>query len=79
MVIETDRLNLVLETPEEILASVAEDDEGMPCDWIERVHRAEPGDHWRLTFRTVERASSLVISHCSFQGPPDREGVVAIA
>jgi [ribosomal protein S5]-alanine N-acetyltransferase len=83
VVIPTVNLDLVLQTPDEVLARV----EAMsPADraeissvWLARVRASSPGDPWALGFSVVERASGAVVGGCGYKGPPDAEGCVEIA
>ena len=83
VMIPTARLELVLQTPEDVLAWVeslppADRAEVSPA-WIARVRSTPAGDPWALSFNVVERASRSVIGTCAFKGPPDAEGVVEVA
>jgi RimJ/RimL family protein N-acetyltransferase len=83
VVIPAARLNLVLRTPDEVLARIAalppaERAEVSP-DWLARVRATAPGDPWALGFTIVERASGAAVGDCAFKGPPDAEGVVELA
>jgi [ribosomal protein S5]-alanine N-acetyltransferase len=81
--ITTARLDLILQTPEEVLAYVA----GLPAevraefspDWIARVRVTQAGDFWALGIMATERASGSVVGNVAFKGPPDANGVVEIA
>jgi RimJ/RimL family protein N-acetyltransferase len=83
VVIPTDRLQLVLQTPQEVIASV----EAMaPADraevssaWLARVRETPAGDPWALGFSVMERAGGAVVGGCGFKGPPDRDGAVELA
>jgi ribosomal-protein-alanine N-acetyltransferase len=83
VVIPTARLDLVLQTPDEVLAWV----ESMPPadraevspDWLARVRATPAGDPWALSFNVVERASGSAVGGCAFKGPPDAAGVVELA
>jgi RimJ/RimL family protein N-acetyltransferase len=83
VVIPTARLDLVLQTPDEVLAHI----EAMPPadraevspDWLARVRATPAGDPWALAFRVVDRATGSTVGSCGFKGPPDPEGVVEIA
>jgi RimJ/RimL family protein N-acetyltransferase len=82
LVIPTPRLDLVLQTPAEVLAWVealppADRAEVSP-DWIARARAAAPGDPWALSFTVVERGGGPV-GACAFKGPPDADGVVEVA
>jgi RimJ/RimL family protein N-acetyltransferase len=82
LVVETPRLQLVLESTEAVLARV----EGMtPADraqvspgWLERL-RATPPSPWTHGFSVIERATGSVVGFCGYKGPPDADGSVEIA
>jgi RimJ/RimL family protein N-acetyltransferase len=83
MTLASDRLDLVLQTPAEVLAWVA----GLPEEvrmeispvWLERVRGTAEGDPWALSYTVIERATGRTVGGCSFKGPPDGGGVVEIA
>src|SRR5262245_48314016 len=83
VVIPTARLDLVLQTPGEVLARI----EAMPPadraevspDWLARVRGAAEGDPWALAFTVVERTGGAAVGSCGFKGPPDADGVVEVA
>ena len=83
VMIPTASLELVLQTPDEVLAWVASlppaDRAEVSADWIARVQATEAGDTWALSFSIVERASGSAVGGCGFKGPPDAEGVVEVA
>jgi RimJ/RimL family protein N-acetyltransferase len=83
VVIQTVRLNLVLQTPDEVLAWVASlppaDRAEVSPDWIARVRSTEDGDPWALSYKVVDRATGAVVGGCSFKGPPDAAGMVELA
>jgi RimJ/RimL family protein N-acetyltransferase len=83
VMISTARLELVLQTPDEVLAWVASlpsaDRAEVSADWIARVQATEAGDPWVLNFNIVERASGSAVGGCGFKGPPDADGVVEVA
>jgi RimJ/RimL family protein N-acetyltransferase len=83
VVIPTARLELVLQTPSEVLASVESlppaDRAEVSPDWIARVRTTAVGDPWSLSFRVVERASGSAVGGCAFKGPPDADGIVEVA
>jgi ribosomal-protein-alanine N-acetyltransferase len=83
VVIPTANLDLVLQTPDEVLAWVASlppaDRAEVSADWIARVRATAAGDPRALSFTVVERASESAVSSCAFKGPPDAGGVVEIA
>lgn len=83
VVIPIVRLDLVLQTPDEVIAFV----EAMPPadraevspDWLARVRETPVGDPWSLSFSVVERGGRAVVGSCGFKGPPDPDGVVELA
>jgi RimJ/RimL family protein N-acetyltransferase len=83
VVIPTANLELVLQTPDEVVAWVealppADRAEVSP-DWIARMRATAADDPWALTFTMVERASGSAVGGCSFKGPPDADGMVEVA
>lgn len=83
VVIPAARLDLVLQTPDEVLATVeamppADRAEVSPV-WLARVRATPPGDVWALSFRAVLRDGGAVVGSCGYKGPPDAEGAVEIA
>lgn len=83
VVIPTASLDLMLQTPDDVLAWVESlppaDRAEVSSDWIERVRNTPEGDPWALSFTAVERASGLTVGSCAFKGPPDAAGVVEVA
>lgn len=79
----TDNLKLLLQTPEELLASVeamsASDRAEVSPEWLARVKASTSADPWMHGFAVVHRASGMVIGSCGYKGPPGREAVVEIA
>jgi [ribosomal protein S5]-alanine N-acetyltransferase len=81
--IPTPRLELILQTPDEVLAWV----ESLPPevraevspDWIARVRTTAAGDPWALSFSARLRDSGAAVGGCAFKGPPDGDGVVEVA
>lgn len=83
VLISTESLDLVLQTPDEVLSwieslSPADRAEVSP-DWIAQMRKTTVGDPWALSFRADERSSGLVVGNCAFKGPPDAGGVVEVA
>ncbi|HMN27783.1 MAG TPA: hypothetical protein PKE45_06465, partial [Caldilineaceae bacterium] len=83
VMIQSDRLRLVLQTPEEVLAQIeamspADKAEVSP-DWLARVRASTLADPWIHGFYIVDRVSGAVIGSCGYKGPPDPQGVVEIA
>jgi ribosomal-protein-alanine N-acetyltransferase len=83
IVIPTARLELVLQTPDEVLAWVESlppaDRAEVSPDWIARVRTTAAGDPWALSYSAVERATGVAVGGCTFKGPPDADGVVEVA
>lgn len=82
IVLETDRLRLVLDSTEAVLARI---DALSPADraevssiWLERMRSSVPSP-WTHGFTAVERAANAPIGGCGYKGPPDDEGMVEIA
>jgi RimJ/RimL family protein N-acetyltransferase len=83
LVIPTPRLELILQTPADVLAWV----DSLPPDvraqvspdWIARVHSTTAGDYWALSYTIRERATGQSVGNCAFKGPPDAEGMVEVA
>src|SRR5262249_13599762 len=83
LVIPAVRLDLVLQTPDEVLAWIetlppADRAEVSP-DWIARVRKTEPGDPWALSYKMVERSTGSTVGSCAFKGPPNADGIVEVA
>jgi RimJ/RimL family protein N-acetyltransferase len=80
LIIETERLRLVLESSEAVLARVEAmspaDRAEISPDWLARI-RGEPAP-WTHGFALVERTNGEVIGSCGFKGTPDEGGVVEI-
>ncbi|WP_337173787.1 GNAT family N-acetyltransferase [Paludisphaera sp.] len=83
LVIPTPRLDLVLQTPDEVFAWV----ESLPPDvraevspaWVDRVRSTPEGDPWSLGYTVKERAGQASVGGCAFKGPPDSDGMVELA
>jgi RimJ/RimL family protein N-acetyltransferase len=83
MEIPTKNLRLVLQTTEQVLASI---DAMSPADraevspaWLARVSSSSVADPWTHGFAIVQRESGDIIGTCAYKGPPDADGVVEIA
>jgi RimJ/RimL family protein N-acetyltransferase len=79
----TDNLKLLLQTSEEVLASI---DAMTPADraqvsphWVARVKSSTSADPWTHGFAVLERASGTVVGMCGYKGPPGPDGAVEIA
>jgi len=83
LTIATARLDLVLQTPEQVLAWVESlpppDRAEVSPGWIARVRATSAGDPWSLSYTVVDRASGSAVGGCAFKGPPDADGVVELA
>jgi len=82
LVIESPRLDLVLESTESVLARIealspADRAEVSP-DWMARMRNSAPSP-WTHGFAIVERQSGAIVGGCAYKGPPDENGVVEIA
>lgn len=83
MVLSTPRLQLVLQTPTEVLTWV----DSLPSEvraevspiWLERVRALTQPDPWACMFTMRKQATEEVIGSCGFKGPPDADGAVEIA
>jgi ribosomal-protein-alanine N-acetyltransferase len=81
--IQTENLTLLLQTPQQVLASI----DGMtPSDraevspaWLEAIRASTFADPWLHGFALVHRATGAVVGSCGYKGPPDPEAVVEIA
>ena len=79
----TERLRLVLDTPEKVLARIetlspAERAE-VSEDWLARMRSTHTADPWMHGFSATDRVNGVAIGCCAFKGPPDLDGVVEIA
>ncbi|MBX7105949.1 MAG: GNAT family N-acetyltransferase [Gemmataceae bacterium] len=81
--ISTASLDLLLKTPDEVLAWVESLPEEVRAevspDWLARVRTTPAGDPWSLQFTIIERATGLTVGGCGFKGPPDADGMVELA
>jgi RimJ/RimL family protein N-acetyltransferase len=82
LVIESPRLDLVLESTESVLARIEAlspaDRAEVSANWIDRMRNSAPSP-WTHGFAIVERESGETIGGCAYKGPPDENGVVEIA
>ena len=81
--IQTENLRLVLQTTEEVLASIEAaspaDKAQVSPDWLARVRASTGTDPWTHGFAVVHRASGTRIGSCGYYGPPDSDGIVEIS
>src|SRR3954466_3403700 len=82
LVIETARLQLILDSTEAVLARIeamsATDRAEVSAEWLARPRASAPSA-WTHGFRAMERATNTAIGSCAFKGPPDADGIVEIA
>lgn len=82
-ILPTARLELVLQTPDELLARIEsmspEDRAQVSPDWLARVRTVRVGDVWALGFTITERDGGRVVGDCGYTGPPNGDGYVEIA
>ena len=82
LVLETPRLQLVLESTEAVLARIErlspEDRAEVSPAWLARMRDSSPTP-WTHGFAAVERASGSIVGGCGFKGAPDDDGMVEIA
>lgn len=83
MELQTERLRLVLETTEEILARIAAmspaDQAQVSPAWLARLSASDAADPWTRGFAIVDRGSGVTVGSCGFKGLPDEGGFVEIA
>jgi len=81
--IQTKRLRLVSQTPEDVRNQIKEMDAEqramMSPDWLARVQAATAADPWTFGFYVKHGSTDSNIGKCGFKGPPDVDGVVEIA
>ena len=81
--IQTENLLLLLNTPEEVLASIEamnpSDRAEVSPKWLTLVKASTSADPWMHGFALVHRVSGTVIGSCGYKGPPGPEAVVEIA
>ena len=83
MVLTTERLRLILETREIVLARVESlspsERAEVSADWLARATAASAADPWLHGFAVKDRTNGALLGGCAFKGHPDAEGVVEIA
>lgn len=79
----TDRLQLQLQTPSEMLNWVetlpAEIKKELSADWLLRLSQSTAPDPWTCMYRIVQKSDCQPIGMCGFKGSPDANGMVEIA
>ena len=80
--IESRRLDFVLESTESVLARIEAlsptDRAEVSEDWLARMRASAPSP-WTHGFSIVDRASGATVGACAYKGPPDADGAVEIA
>lgn len=80
--LSTPRLQLVLQTPDEVLAwleTLPPDQQAMVSPaWVAAVRATQPGDPWRLSWQVQERVSGAQVGGIAFKGLPDSDGMVEV-
>ena len=81
--LETERLELRLESSEEILSRISamapEDLAQVSLAWLDRLRKASQPGPWTHGIDIVKRDSGTSVGTCAFKGPPDDKGTVEIA
>ena len=81
--LDTPRLKLILQTPEEVRASIAAMDETtkaqISTEWLARLNASVSPDPFVHSFSLVRKDSGAIVGQCGFKGPPNAEGVIEIA
>jgi RimJ/RimL family protein N-acetyltransferase len=81
--LQTERLALVLESTEAVLARIAAmppaDQAEVSPEWLAQLRASPAPSPWTHGFALVERATGAVVGGCAFKGPPDADGAVEIA
>lgn len=79
----TENLKLLLQTPEQVLASIeamsTSDRAEVSPEWLARVSASTSADPWLHGFAMVHQATGTVIGSCGYKGPPGADAVVEIA
>lgn len=83
MLIKTERLELALQSPREVLDWV----DTLPPEvrseispvWLNRLQAASEPDPWICMFRIRRNDNGCEVGSCGFKGAPDEKGVVEIA
>ena len=81
--IQTKRLKLVLQSPEQVRALIERmephERAEVSADWLARLASATSADPWTHGFALVHQSSDTAIGNVGFKGPPTADGVVEIA
>ena len=83
MKLETDRLCLQLQSPEEVLAWVESLGPDVRAEispvWLQRLKATTQPDPWTCMFSIINKATNTSVGSCGFKAPPDEFGTVEIA
>jgi [ribosomal protein S5]-alanine N-acetyltransferase len=83
MILQTDRLTLVLNSAKEVreqMEQLSDEDRAQVSPlWLERALAATESDPWFHGFRVTSREDGTIIGDAAFKGPPSDDGVVEIA
>jgi RimJ/RimL family protein N-acetyltransferase len=81
--LRTQRLQLILKSPEEVRAAIETMDDAdkalLSADWLERLRASTAADPWVHGFSILHIDSGVTVGQCGFKGPPDVNGMVEIA
>ena len=79
----TENLKLLLQTPEQLLASIeamnTSDRAEVSPEWLARVRASTSADPWVHGFAIVHLATGTAIGSCGYKSPPGPDAVVEIA
>ena len=82
MELQTQRLRIVLQTPEEVektIEAMSEYEKSqISPDWLARMRAAKVASPWTHAFKVVQRDTDSIVGTCAFKGPP-LDGIVEIA
>ena len=82
-ILKTDRLDLVLETPESTRKRIEQYSDAEKSQlsnaWLARVEASTSPNPWVHGFNIILRQSETGIGSCGFKGPPTYDSVVEIA
>ena len=83
MILQTDRLALVLKSVTEIREQIEQFSDDIRAEisplWLERVLAATEADPWIHGFKVTLREGGTIIGDAGFKGPPSEDGFVEIA
>lgn len=81
--LETERLSLVLESTDAVLARIAalpaEFQADVSPEWLSRLRAAPEPSLWTHGVALIERKSGTTVGSAAFKGPPDSDAAVEIA